>query len=355
MMDKKKTLCVGRFLVDVPEQAETSFCGEMIQGFEMDTVEENDASFHDRITAREFEIDARPMDAENPGGIVEARNLNVSGMIGRVLVYGRDDTYGFENGHRVDSKWVSVEAHAHFFKRLRVRDENEIPSEPGFCVWRALFAGPLPQHETEHITLHLGLPGHPDMGLFLDITPGGGPGNTLLERVAETDAESSIDELMRVTKLRSGKRSFNGFDGEEDVERVRELNLTTGYSFTWESRGFAYDLSRPFLTLSMETGTNPRPGGKPVDSSLHEDAALALWDGILSSIRLREDGVMRSAPAFAPVAYVSQSRLQFDNTECEPDEVMLDIPGRDFRTAFKRQSVLSSDPNPIAKLVSTLP
>jgi hypothetical protein len=38
----------------------------------------------------------------------------------------------------------------------------------------------------------------------------------------------------------------------------------------------------------METGTNPRPGGNPVDSSLHEDAVLALWDNISSSIRLRK-------------------------------------------------------------------
>jgi hypothetical protein len=378
MMDKKKTLCVGRLLVDVPEQAETSLSGEMIQGFEIDTVEENDASFHERVTARESEIDARPTDAENPGGLIEARDLNVSGVIGRVLVYGKDHAYGFEDGHRVDSEWVSVEAHANLgglsftlsrkyarqadarlaealFERLRLRDENEIPSEPGFCVWRAIFAEPLPKHKTEHITLHLGLPGHPDMGLFLNSIPGGDSGSTLLERIAEIDEESGIDELMRVTKLRSGKRSINGFDGEEEIDRVRELNLTTGYSFMWESRGFADDLSNPFLTLGMETGTNPRPGGRPVDSSLREDAALALWDGISSSIRLRDVGARRSSPEFKPAAHISQSCLQSDNTECTPNEVMLNIPRLDYKTAFNRQPVLSSDPNSIAKLVSTLP
>jgi hypothetical protein len=32
---------------------------------------------------------------------------------------------------------------------------------------------------------------------------------------------------------------------------------------------------------------NDRPGSKPVDTTLHEDALLALWDSIASSIRLR--------------------------------------------------------------------
>jgi hypothetical protein len=56
----------------------------------------------------------------------------------------------------------------------------------------------------------------------------------------------------------------------------------------WEARGGADDLLQPHLLLSMETGTNPRPGGKPVDSSLHEDAVMALWNSISSSIRLRK-------------------------------------------------------------------
>jgi hypothetical protein len=50
----------------------------------------------------------------------------------------------------------------------------------------------------------------------------------------------------------------------------------------------------------METGTNPRPGGKPVDSSLHEDAVMALWDSISSSIRLRKSDA--PPPADSPAA-----------------------------------------------------
>ena len=42
---------------------------------------------------------------------------------------------------------------------------------------------------------------------------------------------------------------------------------------------------QPFLSLELQAGISPEPGGKPVNSSLHEDAVLALWDVISSSIR----------------------------------------------------------------------
>jgi hypothetical protein len=218
------------------------------------------------------------------------------------------------NGERrIEMESVSIEVHAHLnglsfsmsasskqaegvrdaealLARLQVRGPDEIPPVPGFCVWRGVFAEPLPEHENEHVTLHLGLPGHPDMGLAFDTMPAGRTDRSLLVRVADLDAEAGADEMLRVTKLRAGKRTINGIDGEEVLERIRELNFTTGYSFMWEAHGVEHDHLQPYLLLNMETGTNPRPGGKPVDSSLHEDAVLALWDSISSSIRVRKAG-----------------------------------------------------------------
>jgi hypothetical protein len=69
---------------------------------------------------------------------------------------------------------------------------------------------------------------------------------------------------------------------------MRELNLATTYSFIWEEAGVEGDPFRPFLSLEMEGGVSERPKGKPVGASLHQDAMLALWDTIASSIRLRK-------------------------------------------------------------------
>jgi hypothetical protein len=51
------------------------------------------------------------------------------------------------------------------------------------------------------------------------------------------------------------------------------------------------------LSLELQGGISQRPGGRPVDTSLHEDAVLTLWDGIASSIRLRKtDGSLPPGP-----------------------------------------------------------
>jgi hypothetical protein len=68
------------------------------------------------------------------------------------------------------------------------------------------------------------------------------------------------DVLLRMNKLRERQRSINGIDG---------------------------DLLLPYLSLELQTAKSATPGGTPVDSILHEDAMLALWDRIASSIRLR--------------------------------------------------------------------
>lgn len=314
MTEKMKTVCVGRYLVDVPAQAEFSMSHERIDGFAIETVEENEAAFRQRISAREAEIAARGIGSDGQGGegLVEAHDLHIAGMLGRTLVYGRSRGYLMEGDRRVYLESVSVEVHAHIgelsfsltahsteessakeaealLARLRLRSNDEIPSVPGFCIGRAIFAEPLPQHTTEHVAMHLGLPNHPDIGLTLVSMPGGGSEPSLIERSAQTDATMGSDVLMRMSKLRQGKRVINGISGEEVLVRAREFNFTTTYGFNWETPGVDDDPLQPYLSLELQTGLSNRPGGKPVETSLQEDALLALWDSIASSIRRRKN------------------------------------------------------------------
>lgn len=323
MTEKMKTVCVGRFLIDVPVQADVSLSGETMDGFEIESIEEPESAFLQRVAAREADIEerGRVSSPKGPSGMVQARELRIPGMVGRVFVHGRTRSYRMEGERRIDEEWVSIDAYAHLgglsfslsmrfanesdyraaellLAQLRLRAENEVPAEAGFCIWRAMFLEPLPVHKTEHIVMHLGIPGHPDLGLSFATLPSNGTrGKSLLARVGDTDAAASADEMLRVTKLRARQREINGLPGEEVLERVRELNFTTGYNFMWETQGIEEDPLHPYVLLQMETGTNPRAGGPPIDSSLHEDALLALWDRISSSIRLRPSG---PPPAHVP-------------------------------------------------------
>lgn len=314
MTEEMRLVCVGRSLIDVPAQSELSFSNQVLDGLEISTVEESEAVFRARLAAREKEIEALGMttDSRGPGGMVEARDLRLVDMAARLLVYGRTRSYSMEGDHRVDDEWMSIEAHVHvnalsftfsmqyadpsdvpaveaLLERFRPRGENEIPSVPGFCVWRGIFAEPLPSHKTEHIVMHLGLPGHPDMGIAYSSVSGVPADDGLLARIAVVDAETRVDDMLRVTKLRSGKRSINGVEGEEELERLRARNFLTGYSLLWEAQGLLDDPVQSKLSLAMIFGNSSSPGGEPIGSSFHEDAVLTLtlWDRISSSIRLR--------------------------------------------------------------------
>lgn len=378
MTEKKKTICVGRFLVDVPAQALLSLRLEMMDGFEIETVEESEAAFRERMAAREADIAARGSATDGSGGLVAVHELRIPGMIGKTLVYGLNRGYYMSRERRVDDEFVSVEAHAHIsglsyllsahyadadgartkqvealLERLRPRGKDEVPLVPGFCIGRAVFAEPLPQHKTEHIVMHIGLPDHPDLGITFVSTPGGRSGSGLLARVADTDAEASVDEMLRVSKLREGKRSINGFAGEENLERVREPNFATTFGFTWETRGVENDPLHPFLSLELHAGISPRPGGKPADSSLHEDAVLALWDSISSSIRLRKSGSSSASAvrqeAHQPVAMAEGAGLRGETEtgtrygELErrqfPGSGASDIRRVDYQGKFNHESI----------------
>lgn len=310
MMARTKTVCVGRYLVDVPVQAEVSLSGGMLGGFDVSTRKEGEAEFRERIAAREAELNTS-VDATRSGGLIESRELHIPNMVTRTFVFGRTRSHGFDGERTVTSEYASIETHAHMrglsfvlsmqygddadvklsealLARAQIRGTNEIPTIPGFCVSRAVFAEPLPTHNSEHQVMHVGLPGHPDLALALFSIAGAKSGAGILSRTAEVDAGTSADELLRVTKLRAGKRNINGLDGEEVLERAREYNFATTYGFNWETRGLNEDPLKPYLSLELQTGMGERPGAKPVDTSLHEDALLSLWDSIASSIRLRQ-------------------------------------------------------------------
>jgi hypothetical protein len=297
---KMKTVCVGRHLIDVPAQAQVSFSGANIDGFSVNTVEESDTEFRERIAGREREIAARGAATDGSGGMIEAHELRIPGLTGRTFIYGRNRSYWFEAGRRVDDEWVAVEIHAHakglsvslsskfadeataasaegLISGLQVRAHDEVPANAGFCVERAVFIDPLPVHRSEHAVMHIGLPGHPELDLTLASIAGGSPGSSLSVRAAQAEACTSPEVSLRMKRLRERKRLINSIEGEEVLVRAREFNGETSYGFSWDAPGTKDSLLQPYLSLELQTN--------PVNTSLHEDALLTLWDSIASSIR----------------------------------------------------------------------
>jgi hypothetical protein len=107
---------------------------------------------------------------------------------------------------------------------------------------------------------------------------------TLLQRDAE--AAKEVENSARFYTFRRGPRPLNGEAGEEVLERVHELNGNYVHSFMWELIHNKTDnVFTPLMSFEMSTG-HSRPG-TTVHASLTDAHALALWDKMLSSLRVR--------------------------------------------------------------------
>jgi hypothetical protein len=313
MTEKMKTICVGRFLIDLPEQAKHSFQGAFLEGFDIRVFPETDTAFRARVADREIELRNPKPDYDGEVKQLEAAtDLKVSDFIGRMFVYGRKTTYWFEGpSNRVESTSVQIEGYANangfsvnFSKKfadperldvlrnllaqLRLNPEDKIPDEPGFCIDHAYFREPLTADQGERVTMLAGLPAHSDLTIMFDTIAGVRPAKDgLLARAKKGDEGDSAEVKARSKQLNAGTRAINGIPGEQILERFIERNAANTFAFMWESPATADNVFRPALSLEMQAGVNHRAGGKPVQSSVSEKALLDLWGKISSSIRVR--------------------------------------------------------------------
>lgn len=310
MTDKMKTICVGRFLIDLPADATVHIGRGFVSGYDVaSTALETDEEFAERI--KQFETDAGEADGgTSPRKFESVKPVSFTAAQGKVFVYNRRKARAFEGKRIVAIEDVDVQGMlrlpgvsvtakadgmaldsgdelARLLGQFRPLGQDEIPRESGFCIGHAIVRDPYDHPENESVVMFAGLPGHPDVNIVLSSLAGTEPAPGLLARHAASAERQPVFMRLAFTHLREHSRTINGLTGDELVMRVLEPNFTTGYSFQWEMAGKQDDIQAPLLTLELESGTNPVTGGKPVQSTLSEEAMFDLWDRIATSIRLR--------------------------------------------------------------------
>jgi hypothetical protein len=310
MSKQMKTVCVGRFLIDVPVNAHVSLSRASIQGFDIVNfgVESKEA-FAARVATREAEINAKKNSAGREN-MVSVRDVHHEDVDGKVFVFDFSSGYLFEDGVKVVYSSVAVDGfarvhdttfgfHANAYKpenvgnlerlftRLKPLDAGAVPTQAGFCLDRALLLDPLTADQGESIVMFAGLPGHEDLGIALATIAGKTPGPGLLERNDANRAGPYAFLNAFHSTLLHGRRTINGMEGDELAFKVRERNFSTGYTFDWETQGAENDVQHPFVSLELQTGISPRAGGEPVQSTLSEASLGDLWQRMSSSLRLR--------------------------------------------------------------------
>lgn len=303
---KMQTVCIGRFLIDVPDDAQISYRRAFIAGWTISSdSEETDAGFTERLAAKEAKL---KLSKNDKGGarLESVKEIEGNRAFGKILVHSREWTYGIENGKRVDSTFVAIDALVRingvsfdfareigretdvqrllqFISQLGARHDGAIPHQPGFCFEDGFLSEPLTAAQNERVAVFIGLKGHPDVAIAANTMAGLKPAASLLERDARSSVKQSNPSNFK--SIRKGVRPIAGMAGEEMLQIVIEPNGTKSQDFMWESPGETDNVFHPIFTLEMNTG-HGQPG-HPINSSFTDAKALALWERISNSLRLR--------------------------------------------------------------------
>lgn len=312
LMAQMKPVCVGRFLLDLPATMDYSYSHTLMYGLWVNAIPESQDAFLRRVAVREAEINSQ-LNEQGKKNLEKLEPVAMNGFTGKVFTFGRTSVEGLEHKRPVRYVNVALEAYVHaenttftlatdaidpgqadvvhhMIAQLRLVAPGETPATPGFCFGRGMFIDPIPPKWSEGVTLFAGFKNHPDLALAFSTRAGlktdpSDPG--LLARDARADSALTLEQRARLSKLRAGPRAINGIAGEEVLERATELNFVQVHSFDWEAPGTRDNVATPALHLELSTGHPMHASSKPVLSFLNEDTLLALWDRIVSSIRVR--------------------------------------------------------------------
>jgi hypothetical protein len=183
-------------------------------------------------------------------------------------------------------------------RRLRLRAENEIPTEPGNCIEHAflpdkpgLDKGP----PAELIRIGFRLKEFPDTHLSIFVGPSN-PHYTesdslewRLDRLQKSQkAQDPNNPLLKTKILRRGSRQIhdwlNGFEVMSRSPEQAEVHSIN--DFAMDFRGVPSDPLKPYAEIQMQTGVADNAAGA-TKASLTDEEAIAVWDKITSTIRVR--------------------------------------------------------------------
>jgi hypothetical protein len=335
LFEKTKTVCFGRFVVDVPATATIVYGPGGIDGGDIKrypnesanltrraaeqlSIFENERTrnFFTESFLRKHPLFGRIVDGEVPGQKLLYGSLNHA-------TYSIDSYFTIEKDlfvQRADSvipgDQVLTELHR-VASNLRLRTEQEIPDEAGICLDGAFLPLGAPEPEFEGVTLGVRLKEFPDVHLSIDVSKNR---NFLIDssklEPRLKDAEKDAGFLYsRITFLRRGERQLGQWRGDEALAHMpAQDDSGDAHEFLFLSLGAVNDPFQPKLDIQLNTGVkdNKTANAHP---SISDEEAVALWDKLTTSIRVRPTGVNKGT---APAAPKSPAGPQSSNAAAVP-------------------------------------
>jgi hypothetical protein len=313
LFEKTKTVCFGRFMIDIPASAIVVWgevdvpLGVSIYTNGADEVKTLAQKFIDELKSEKaIYLNNIPLlisvdDLRQPEGKIvtgfegfEAmRELKINGYFrlnNDGVVIDARPLKEDKDGTIADIKSMA--------RRLRQRAENEVPTEPGNCVENA-FLPDSPDDEKNHpgelISIGFRLKEFPDTHLSIQTHPSNphDPESTSLKRqwkrIKEDPATPEEKQaLAKIKYFRESTRQIRNWDTgyEVLVRNPDEENVHSYHDFEVRFTGVPHDPFKPYVDIQLQTGVADNAAGA-TKASLTDEEAIAVWDRITSTIRVR--------------------------------------------------------------------
>ncbi len=323
------TYCLGRFLVDLPNDAEIVAQSAEYRWDKIKVERQPYAKAFQEMIAEKERILRETKHKTEPSLLKHISRSDDDNSV--VLVFWEKpfsrhvletETHRWLNGFRYlmkdeassDKLPQAIEMANRTLSELRYRDPKEIPIEPGFCIERGLFSGEPAMPHYEYAYVHFWLREHPDVVVTVSTETTMKEGEEgLLDRIDRKSKESALIELFKNVKtLRRGNHPVGDIAGEEDLSAAPTGETFSTHMFHWESAGKLKQLYAPGITVDFQSGKINIGGySKP---SVTDKQAIELFDSIVNSLRVRPASSPSTSPEPSPDPVAPQSGLPLGTT-----------------------------------------
>ena len=333
LFEKTKTVCFGRFVMEVPATVTLIYGpgevgpeifylpgegGQIARHVAGDLVEvEKSRRFFDDEDFARLPLFGKVIDGAVPGQKVTLDSKDQVGYYVNSYVPVGKDLFVLHSSSVMHENY-DVENYNAVAKHLRLRAEDEVPNEPGTCIDGGFLPLAL---EYERVTLGVRLKEFPDVHLSVEVHKNQGrldEGGRLELMLQDGEAAAKQDghgaAYARIKTFRRGPRQLGPWKGYEIVARLPAYNDDTdAHEFRFQSLGAINDPLQPQIDIRLDSGVKDNENARTKPSFTDEEA-VALWDKLLGTIRVRQNG--EAKPSKTPTAKIPLGKLTTTGDPC---------------------------------------
>lgn len=335
LFEKTKTVCFGRFLIDVPATATVAY-GPVNASTRIERLPDEGDKLGEYVAKREEELKAQDrydekrddltryketLDGAVPGQKIVVGFKNFAGSFYKVESYirlGHDlyiqeteapvEPYNLSSQvkkrNEISSLEDAIEDLNAAARNLHARADDDVPTAPGVCLDGAFLDDSSGWLTHETIPFGVRLKEFPDVHFSIQTIRNQGDlieSSALEPRIKQAEEDANRMGMghwySRIKVFRRGERQIEGWTGYEALGHLpAQEDVSAHHDFQYRSLGHPTDPLKPELDVQMQTGVADNTIGNS-HPSITDEEAVALWDKLTSTIRVRPVGGAGSGKA----------------------------------------------------------